>query len=307
MQVINTLGIACDIAGLEAGASKGPQHIENSDYFKQLAAKLQWQHVRCGEGDPQQLAALQTVIDYCQQAAQISYQYAQQQQPFLSVGGDHSCAIGTWSGVSQALYDADPTAKLGLIWVDAHLDAHTPETSETGNIHGMPVSHLLGRGNPALCHLLGKRQKLQPENLAMIGIRSYEAGEQALIEEMGVRVYDDATVARRGIDVVLQEARDHVMKGASHLGLSLDIDGFDPRALSAVCTPVPGGVDPEAFLSALENFDKSDLAALEIAEFCPRLDQNQATEQFMAKVVKQLLISEPACAKKLEAVEACLA
>lgn len=290
MKNIDIVGVACDIAGAAQGPSQSPQCLKDSPYLNALQADFHWHWIECAKGVPQHLAALEAVVDYSQKTAKLTRNFTQKEAPFIVLGGDHSCAIGTWSGVSQALHEKKAKAELGLIWVDAHLDAHTPETSESGNIHGMPVAHLLGHGEPRLCHLLENRPQLNPKHLALIGIRSYEPPELTLIQQLGIRVYDMETVNQRGIQAVLQEAYDHVMTGATHFGLSVDIDGLDPEALPAVCTPVADGIKPAAFLNALKHLDKSRLVALEIAEFCPRLDTEQRSEKFIVELINTLFL-----------------
>lgn len=122
-------------------------------------------------------------------------QSRQNSDELLVLGGDHSCAIGTWSGVASAMR---PFGDIGLIWVDAHMDSHTIETSPTKNIHGTPVAHLLGFGNQALRTVGDPYPKIKPQNLVMVGIRSFEDEEQELLSRLGVRVFFDNEVQKRG-------------------------------------------------------------------------------------------------------------
>src|SRR3569833_1600848 len=130
----------------------------------------------------------------------------------LVVGGDHSCAIGTWSGVHRALADGGP---IGLIWIDAHMDSHTFATTPSGQIHGMPLAALLGHGDATLTGIEGMEAKLLPEHVCLIGVRSYEAGEAALLHGLGVRVFEMDEVRRRGLAVVFEEALTIVRLGTA--------------------------------------------------------------------------------------------
>jgi arginase len=146
------------------------------------------------------------------------------QRRFAMLGGDHSLAAGTWSGVANALA---PDASLGLIWVDAHMDAHTPLTTPSGDGHGMPLAHLLGAAVPAFAPLCRAPPALRPANVCLIGSSSFEVEEAALLARLGVRVFAAAQVHDRGFAAVLAEARAHIGAGASRFGVSLDIDVID--------------------------------------------------------------------------------
>ncbi|MDQ3261644.1 MAG: arginase family protein, partial [Pseudomonadota bacterium] len=135
----------------------------------------------------------------------------------IVLGGDHSCAIGSWRGVAETL-GGKP---LGLIWIDAHLDSHTPETSHSGALHGMPLACLLGVGPEQLTN---STQVLQPQHVAVIGVRSFEPEEHALIMGLGVRVFFMDEITRRGLNDVMQEALTIVQSGTAGFGISLDLD-----------------------------------------------------------------------------------
>jgi arginase len=193
----------------------------------------------------------------------------------LVVGGDHSCAIGTWSGVHRALADRGP---LGLIWIDAHMDSHTFATTPSGQIHGMPLAALLGHGEAALTAIDGPEAKLLPEHVCLIGVRSYEAGEAALLHRLGVRVFDMDEVRRRGLAAVFDAALAIVRHGTMGFGVSVDLDALDPEEEPGVTTPVPGGLCRADLAAALSHL-RGDPAfvAMEIVEYNPRRDRGRAT------------------------------
>ena len=193
----------------------------------------------------------------------------------LVVGGDHSCAIGTWSGVHRVLADQGP---LGLIWIDAHMDSHTFATTPSGQIHGMPLAVLLGHGEAALTSIDGAEAKLLPEHVCLIGVRSYEAGEAALLHRLGVRVFEMDEVRRRGLAAVFDEALAIVRQGTAGFGVSVDLDALDPAEEPGVGTPVPGGLRRAELAAALSHLrGDPGFVAMEIVEYNPRRDRGHAT------------------------------
>ncbi len=209
----------------------------------------------------------------------------------LVIGGDHSCAIGTWSGVHahlQSTVGAD--ARLGLIWVDAHMDSHTPRTSPSHNLHGMPLACLLGRGEPQLTEIGGVGPKLHPEDVCLIGVRSFEWSEAALLRTLGVRVYFMDEVHRRGMDAVLEEARQHVGAATAGYGISIDLDAFDPREAAGVGTPAADGLTRDEVTRAFGALSGDPhLLALEIVEYNPYKDLHFATAAVVRDVCSALL------------------
>lgn len=195
----------------------------------------------------------------------------------LVLGGDHSCAIGTWSGAAQALA---PHGRLGLIWVDAHLDAHTPDSSPSQAPHGMPVAALLGHGSPDLTGLFGWTGKIRPADLVLIGVRSYEPAERLLLETLGVRVLYMQEVARRGFEDCFAEAKAALAGRCAAWGVSIDVDGLDPKDAPATGTPVDRGI-PLAQATAALTLCRNDprFIALEIAEYNPLKDYQGKTAQ----------------------------
>jgi len=194
----------------------------------------------------------------------------------LILGGDHSIAIGTWSGAKAALQGED----MGLIWIDAHMDAHTFETSPSRNIHGMPLAILLGYGEERLTNLENTYPKLMPENLCLIGTRSFEEGEAALLAQLGVQVYSVKDVQERGCTNVFQEVRHKL--SARRFGMSIDVDAFDPTEAPGTGISEPNGLKLQDIKEALQNLAQDpNFIALEIAEFNPHRDINNKTCQLV--------------------------
>lgn len=213
----------------------------------------------------------------------------QNQQP-LVLGGDHSCAVGTWSAVADHLR---PKGALGLIWIDAHLDAHTPETSDSQAPHGMPVAALLGHGSAGMTDLFGWRHKLQPQHLVIIGARSYEPAEKALLDSLGVRVMFMPEVLERGFAACFDEARSRVQAGTAGWGISFDLDGLDPRDAPGTGTPVEQGIRLADALQVLAGCSEDpQFVALEVTEYNPLRDFGGQTAQAATELVCAMLAPE---------------
>ena len=182
------------------------------------------------------------------------------------LGGDHSCAGGTWCGVARALH-----GKLGLVWVDAHMDAHTPGTSHTGRLHGMPLAWLLGQDDDPLYGL--SSGVLEPRHVALVGVRSFEPEEAARLARLGVRVFMMEEVRQRGLEAVFAEALAIATGGTSAFGVSIDLDAVNPEEAPGVATPAAGGLNSAELAAALTQVSGiPSLAAVELVEYCPRLD-----------------------------------
>ena len=205
----------------------------------------------------------------------------------LVIGGDHSCAVGTWSGVAAA-HRARGT--LGLIWIDAHLDSHTPQTSHTGLIYGMPLAALLGYGDAAFTDCLLPGAKVLPQHVCVLGARSYEPEERALLDRIGVRVIGMEEIARRGVAAALAEAVAIAAGAPAGYGITLDLDVIDPRDAPGVGTPAPGGVPAGELIEAAASVAAdARLRGLEIAEYNPRRDRNGVTLEHALAIAEMML------------------
>jgi arginase len=194
------------------------------------------------------------------------------------VGGDHSCAIGTWSAAAAALRHGGEARRLGLVWIDAHLDAHTPETSETQMPHGMPIASLLGHGASALTTVADAWPKLRPQDLVLIGPRSWESGEAALLARLGVRVIASDEVARRGFADCMREAVERASADTAGWGVSFDLDALDPADAPGTGVPVPGGLRVAEVSAALRGLACDErVVAVELVEYNPELDVARTT------------------------------
>jgi arginase len=199
------------------------------------------------------------------------------------IGGDHSCAGGTWTGVARAL-----SASLGLVWIDAHMDAHTPGTSHTGRLHGMPLAWLLGQDDDPLYGLAAG--VLEPQHVCLLGVRSFEPEEEARLRHLGVRVILMQEIEKCGIDAALDEALAIATAGTAGFGISVDLDVVTPEEAPGVGTPVKGGIAGAALARAIERIGgRSDLAAVELVEYCPRLDRHGTTARIAVDIMAAAL------------------
>lgn len=211
------------------------------------------------------------------------------------IGGDHSCAMGYWSGLINAL---DAHEQFGLIWVDAHMDAHTPMTASTGkwggHLHGTPVAHLLGFGDRQLCELGSPKTKINPKHLVQIGIRSCEEAEEKLLKSQGVRVMTAEEVKNRGLYDCLLEAFDIVSQAPSGWGTSIDLDAFDPKDCPGVGTPEMGGLRIKTFCQAWQKAKIPDrFYGVELSEYNMMKDENHITAQHAADLLAAILKDVP--------------
>lgn len=281
------VGVASGIAAGSQGCAAGPEVFKASVYPVLVAQddlpSMQWVEIFF---PAQKSSIIESLVALEVQLAECVRALTSMGKRFLVVGGDHSCAIGTWSGAAVALHSQ---GALGLLWIDAHLDAHTPETSETGNLHGMPVATLLGYGAPSLVQVLDSAAKIDPRYLCYVGVRSFEAAEQALIERLGVRVYYMAEIKQRGLQVVLREALERVSQAAAGFGITLDIDALEPLDAPGTGLPVADGITGQKLCESLVMFQSHPkLVGVEIAEFDPSHDSQGKTGKLIGELVSCL-------------------
>jgi arginase len=199
------------------------------------------------------------------------------------LGGDHSCAGGTWTGVARGLH-AKGAHALGLVWIDAHMDAHTPRTSHSGRLHGMPLAWLLGQDDDPLYGLA--TGVVAPEHVCLVGVRSFEPEERERLERLGVRILYMREVERIGLVRALAEALAIAGDGTDAFGISIDLDAVTPEEAPGVGTPVRSGLAARELAEALAGIGgRPGLAAVELVEYCPRLDPDRRT----ARVAVDLL------------------
>jgi arginase len=202
----------------------------------------------------------------------------------LVLGGDHSVAIGTVSGVSR--YFRERGRQVGLIWLDAHADMNTPETSPSGNIHGMPLACLLGLGPAALADLGGYRPKVAAQNTVIVGLRDVDMTERPQVRESGVRVFTMRDFDERGLRAVMEEAIRAASDGTAGFHVSLDMDFVDPQHAPGVGTAVRGGATyREAHLAMEMICDSRNMTSIEVVEVNPVIDEANRTADLAVELI----------------------
>jgi len=194
----------------------------------------------------------------------------------LVLGGDHSVGAGTVSGVSE--FYRRQNKKIGLIWIDAHTDINTPESSPSGNVHGMPLAAIMGLGPPELANILNFSPKVSPDNCVLVGVRDIDAIERENVRRSGIHVFTMRDIDERGMRNVMETAARIAGDGTAGYHISLDMDWVDPEDAPGVGTPVRGGATyREAHLAMEIIADHGRLLSFEIVEVNPVIDEHNRT------------------------------
>lgn len=275
---ITIIGAAACWGAQDHHCETGPLVMRSHGLLRDLQAEgfdVDWQQLDLPYLPDRDTNTIPIIASYCEELADAVYAVAREGRQFSVIGGDHSCAIGTWSGVHRAMYEA---GQFGLIWIDAHMDSHTVETTHSGAVHGMPLAVLLGHGDPRLTRVGRPGAKLLPKNVCLVGVRSYEPEEAALLERLGVRVFHMDEVERRGLDSVMDEALARVTRNTLAFGLTIDMDSIDPRDAPGVGSPEPRGLRGIELIQALEKIHGHEhLLGVEIVELNPKRDEADRT------------------------------
>lgn len=218
------------------------------------------------------------IVNCCERLAERVARTVRDGRMPLVIGGDHSIAVGTISGIASV--HRERGEKIGLIWFDAHADMNTPKSSPSGNVHGMPLSAVLGYGSKALTHLGGFAPKVYPENTVLIGIRSLDTPERTIVRKSGIRAFTMKEIDRMGMGAVIDQAIAAATAGTAGFHLSFDLDGMDPVVAPGTGTPEPGGVTyREAHLMMELIADSEKLIGLEMVEINSILDHRNQTAE----------------------------
>ena len=284
---ITIIGVPMDLGASRRGTDMGPSALRIAG----LGRKIRRLGLEVTPEEDINVPAMETRVSedtkarYKPQILEVCTKLAQRTREIMDaggfplvLGGDHSIAMGTVSGIASHFRARDES--LGLLWFDAHGDMNIPGVSPSGNIHGMPLAHLLGRGDTDLANIMGFSPKIKPENVAIIGLRSIDAGERQIIRESGIRAMTMRDIDERGMASVAAEALEVVTKGTAGFHLSFDVDGCDPSVIPGSGTLVPGGVFyREAHLLMEYCADTGLLTSLEVVELNPFLDTGNVSAE----------------------------
>lgn len=278
---ISVIGVPLDLGADRRGVDMGPSAIRYANLQEKLerigyeVEDLGNLHVPTPEsyhvGDVK-LKYLREIVSVNEELAHMVAKVMERERFPLVLGGDHSIAIGTIAGVAHR------QKRTGVIWFDAHGDLNTPETTPSGNIHGMPLAVSLGLGHPDLTECGGEEAKVLPGNVVIVGARSLDEGEKKLIREYGVHVFTMHEIDRMGMAKVMEEALKIATDGTDGVHLSFDLDGIDPNEAPGVGTPVAGGITYRESHLALEMIAQANiLTSAEFVEVNPILDVENKT------------------------------
>ena len=293
------IGVASGLGARDPRCRDGPSALADDRLIPRLAERgvhLAWRSTLEPNHVPGQ-PRFRAITEICNRLAREVGAALRTGQLPVVIGGDHSCAIGTWSGAAQALASRGP---LGLVWIDAHMDSHTPATSHSGMPHGMPLAALLGHGASRdlaveVAEILHEGQ-IAPRHVCLVGVRSHEPEEEALLTRLGVRIVHMEELQARGLDAVMREAVDIARADTAGYGITLDLDAMDPLDAPGVGTPVRGGIGAPALAAALSRCCASDpaLVALEIVEYNPHRDTDRRTARVVEDLIAAVLGPRPA-------------
>jgi arginase len=237
---------------------------------------------------PQTARYLPQIMQTCTRVADLVQRAVAAEKLPLMLGGDHSVAIGSVSGVASHFRERGE--RTGLIWVDAHADMNTPDTSPSGNIHGMPLACCLGRGPRELVEINGWSPKIEPRNAVLIGIRDVDQLERAAVRETGIKAFTMREIDEMGMRTVMREAIAIANDGTAGFHVSFDMDAMDPREAPGVGTPVRGGLTyREAHLVMEMVCDCGGMKSLEMVEVNPVIDEANRTAILAVELVMSAL------------------
>src|ERR1700756_4560293 len=282
---IRVIGVPLDLGQSRRGVDMGPSAVRVAGLEARLEAIG---HVVEDAGNvavaiPEQKKEgaasakyLKEITATCTKSADLVLKTLEAGKVPLVLGGDHSVAAGTVAGVAE--FYRRQNQKIGLIWIDAHSDINTPESSPSGNVHGMPLAAIMGLGPPELANVLNFSPKVSPENCVLVGVRDIDAIEKENVRKAGIGVFTMRDIDERGMRVVMEEASKMAGRGTAGYHVSLDMDWVDPEDAPGVGTPVRGGATyREAHLAMEIIADHGRMLSFEIVEVNPVIDEHNRT------------------------------
>jgi arginase len=285
------IGVPLDWGASKRGASGGPAAIRRANIasaLKDLGVDVADEGDLPIPKDPgpsrRNLKHGPAILKVCRELEAKTYAAARGGRVPLTLGGDHALAAGSVSGVSRAFREDE--RKIGLIWVDAHADINTPATSLTGNVHGMPLAHLLGMGDKEFNRIGGFCPKVDPRNVCLVGVRDVDKPEAANIRKSGIRVFSMQEIDRFGLGLVIEQAIDIASDNTAGVHLSFDIDVVDPGMAPGTGTLKRGGLTyRESHLLMELIADSERLIGLDLVEVNPLEDSHNATAELAVELI----------------------
>ncbi|HVJ08655.1 MAG TPA: arginase [Acidisarcina sp.] len=283
---IRILGVPLDLGQSRRGVDMGPSamrvagmqtHLEELGHVVEDGGNISVALAETKHAGDRSARYLKEITETCTNAAERVLKTLEEGITPLALGGDHSIAVGTVSGVAE--FYRRRQQKIGLIWIDAHTDINTPDTSPSGNVHGMPLAALMGLGPAPLKNIFGFSPKVDPKNTVLVGIRDVDATEKANIQRAGITaVYTMRDIDERGMRTVMEDAIRTAKNGTAGYHVSLDMDWVDPEDAPGVGTPVRGGSTyREAHLAMEILADDGGMLSFEVVEVNPVIDEHNRT------------------------------
>jgi arginase len=267
---------AVRVAGLEARLEELGHVVEDAGNIDVAIAEQKQ------EGDPH-AKYLKEITAICTKNAELVLETLESGKIPIVLGGDHSVAAGTVAGVAE--FYRRQNQKIGLIWIDAHTDINTPESSPSGNVHGMPLAALSGLGPSELANIFGFSPKVHPENCVLVGVRDIDYIEKENVRKAGIAVFTMRDIDERGMRTVMEEALRIAGRGTAGYHVSLDMDWVDPEDAPGVGTPVRGGATyREAHLAMEIIADHGRMLSFEIVEVNPVIDEHNRTAELAVEL-----------------------
>ena len=284
-QKIRIIGVPMDLGQSRRGVDMGPSALRGAGLQPSIK-KLGLQVEDIGNlsvKQPEEMPVGEKRAKYLQEIAETCGDVAAAAEKALTegflplvLGGDHSIAAGVAAGVAN--YFRKDEKQIGYLWLDAHGDMNTPESSPSGNVHGMPLAAIMGYGAPELVDLLGFKPKAEPGNIVIVGARDLDAQERKIVKKSGIHVFTMRDIDERGMREVMSDALKYAMDDTAGIAVSLDMDFVDPADAPGVGTPVRGGVTyREAHLAMEMIADTESMVSLEVVEINPILDEHNRT------------------------------
>ena len=296
MGKIRMIGVPLDLGASRRGVDMGPSTLRIAHLADRLNAlghdvedvgNLRVPDRAALPAVASPLGFLSTITDVCRDLASACAQAVREGHAPLVLGGDHSLGAGSVAGVATAL--AEQGRRLGLLWLDAHGDLNTPTSTLSGNVHGMPVAHLLGHGDPGMACIARPAPAVGPENVALVGIRDLDPAEREHARRFGIRVFTMREIDERGLRAVMDDALAVAGQGTDGLHVSLDMDWIDPDEAPGVGTPVRGGATyREAHLAMEMLGEQADIVSVDLVEVNPVLDHGNATGLLAVELAQSL-------------------
>jgi arginase len=290
---IRVIGVPLDLGASRRGVDMGPSAVRVAGLEARLEALghqvTDGGNIRVEIAETQAAGCenarfLKQIAETCTRTAETVVKTLEEGMTPLLLGGDHSLAAGSVSGVAH--FHRRQNQSIGVLWFDAHSDINTPESSPSGNVHGMPLAALLGLGPEPLGSIFGNAHKIAPENTVLIGLRDIDAGERENLRRAGVAgVYTMRDIDERGMRTVMEEALSVAGRGTAGYHVSLDMDWIDPEDAPGVGTPVRGGATyREAHLAMEIIADHGRLLSFEIVEVNPVIDEHNRTAELAVEL-----------------------